>query len=201
VCEPKSADRLIERCIKTFGRLDILVNNVGAIGGGARLLESTDEDWHAAMEINFIQALRIIRAAVPPMRANGGGAIVNITSISGWIPQLVRNGQYGASKAALIYNTERLALEFVPYNIRVNAVSPGSIICDGNGWDRYRERDPAGFKEYERVGFPMGRLGKPEEIADVVIFLSSGRAHWINGRHIAVDGLEQPFDRPGRTPF
>ncbi len=201
VLDPALASRIVDCGIARFGRLDILVNNVGAMTGGTRVLDTTDDDWHAAMEANVVQVARTMRAAVPRMRENGGGAIINITSISGWVPQLVRHGQYGASKAALIYSTERWAMEFIPYNIRVNAVSPGSVLCDGNGWDRYRGRDPEGFKEYERIGFPMGRLGRPEEVAHVVAFLSSPKAYWINGRHIAVDGLEQPFDRPGRAPY
>jgi 3-oxoacyl-[acyl-carrier protein] reductase len=201
VCNSDEARNLVARAVETAGRLDILVNNVGAIVGGMRVLESTDDDWKAAMEINFFQVVRMMRLAAPHMKTSGGGTIVNIASISGWVPQLVRNGQYGASKAALVYCTERWALEFVPLGIRVNAISPGSIICDGNGWDRYRDRDPRGFDEYVRRGFPLGRLGTPEEIGHVVAFLSSPKSHWINGRHIAVDGLEQPFDRPGRTPF
>ena len=102
------------------------------------------------------------------------------------------SGQYGAAKAALIFDTERWALEFVPYGIRVNTVSPGSILVEGNGWDRYRLTNPGYYEDYVRHGFPMGRLGSAEEVADVIVFIASPRAHWINGRNIPVDGLEQP---------
>jgi 3-oxoacyl-[acyl-carrier protein] reductase len=83
-------------------------------------------------------------------------------------------------------------LELVHYNIRVNTVSPGFIIWQGGVWDDFRKEHPESFATYVREGFPMGRLGRPEEVADVIVFLASPRANWINGRHIAVDGLEQP---------
>jgi 3-oxoacyl-[acyl-carrier protein] reductase len=92
-------------------------------------------------------------------------------------------------------------LEFVPHGIRVNAISPGSILTEGNGWDRFRTANPDNFDDYVRHGFPMGRLGSVEEVADVVVFIASPRAHWINGRNIAVDGLEQPYAPIGRRPF
>ena len=80
-------------------------------------------------------------------------------------------------------------------------MSPGSILVAGNGWDRYRLANPAYFDDYVRHGFPMGRLGTAEEVADVIAFLASPRAHWINGRHIPVDGLEQPHAPLDRRPF
>jgi hypothetical protein len=133
------------------------------------------------------------------MKGRTGAAVINVASISGWSPQLAMSGQYGAAKAALIFDTERWALEFVPHGIRVNTVSPGSILVAGNGWDRYRLANQEYFDDYVRHGFPMGRLGTAEEVADVIAFLASPRAHWINGRNIPVDGLEQPhapFDDP-----
>ena len=111
------------------------------------------------------------------------------------------SGQYGAAKAALIFDTERWALEFVPHGIRVNTVSPGSILVEGNGWDRYRLANPDYFDDYVRHGFPMGRLGAAQEVADVIVLVASPRAHWINGRNIPVDGLEQPHAPLDRRPF
>jgi hypothetical protein len=126
------------------------------------------------------------------MKGRAGASVINVASISGWSPQLAMSGQYGAAKAALIFDTERWALEFVPHGIRVNTVSPGSILVAGNGWDRYRLANQEYFDDYVRHGFPMGRLGTAEEVADVIAFVASPRAHWINGRNIPVDGLEQP---------
>jgi len=89
----------------------------------------------------------------------------------------------------------------VPRGIRVNTVSPGSILATDNGWDRYRLAHPEYFEDYVRHGFPMGRLGAVDEVADVIAFLASPRAHWINGRNIPVDGLEQPHAPLDRRPF
>jgi 3-oxoacyl-[acyl-carrier protein] reductase len=106
------------------------------------------------------------------MKGRTGAAVINVASISGWSPQLAISGhQYGA-KAGLIFDTERWALEFVPHRIRVNTVSPGSILVEGNGWDRYRLANPAHFEDYVRHGFPMDRLGTAQEVADVIVFLA-----------------------------
>jgi 3-oxoacyl-[acyl-carrier protein] reductase len=143
----------------------------------------------------------MMRLALPYMNERPGAAVINVASISGWSPQLAMSGQYGAAKAALIFDTERWALEFMPYGIRVNTVSPGSILVEGNGWDRYRVANPGYFENYVRHGFPMGRLGAAEEVADVIVFLASPRAHWINGHNIPVDGLEQPYPPLDRRPY
>jgi len=175
--------------------------DVAGGGGGARIADSSDDDWRGALERNLVQTVRMMRLALPHMKGRPGAAVINIASISGWSPQLAMSGQYGAAKAALIFDTERWALEFVPYGIRVNTVSAGSILVEGNGWDRYRLANPEYFEDYVRHGFPMGRLGSAEEVADVVVFAASPRAHWINGRNIPVDGLEQPHAPLDRRPY
>ncbi len=202
VGSPDDAAGLIEATVAGYGGIDILINNVGGGGGGgARVADSSDDDWRGALERNLIQTVRMMRLALPHMKGRPGAAVINIASISGWSPQLAMSGQYGAAKAALIFDTERWALEFVPYGIRVNTVSPGSILVEGNGWDRYRLTNPGYFDDYVRHGFPMGRLGTAEEVADVIVFIASPRAHWVNGRNIPVDGLEQPHAPLDRRPF
>ena len=201
VSEPDEAAGLVRAAVAVYGGIDVLVNNVGGGGGGARIADSTDDDWRNALERNLIQTVRMMRLVLPYMTGRAGASVINVASISGWSPQLAMSGQYGAAKAALIFDTERWALEFVPYGIRVNTVSPGSILTPGNGWDRYRLANPEFFDDYVRYGFPMGRLGTVEEVADVIVFLASSRAHWINGRNIPVDGLEQPHAPLDRRPF
>ena len=191
VRRPEEVAPLVEGCVEQLGGIDILVNNVGGSTGGRTIFEATDEDWHDTFEITLFQGVRLARLAAPHMRHRGGGAIVNVSSISGWSPQLAGSAQYGTAKAAVIFLTERLALELVNFNIRVNTVSPSSIQRT-QGWDRFKRENPGSFEDYVRDGFPMGRLGNPEEVADVIVFLASPRANWINGRHIPVDGLEQP---------
>lgn len=203
VTDPSQAAAFIHAVADWAGHIDVLVNNVGGSSGG-NLLSATDDEWQFTFNKNLFQAIRMIRNAVPYMPS--GSAIVNITSISGWVEQLSGTLQYGAAKAALIYLTEPLALQLAPSRIRVNAVSPGSISWPGGGWDKFSGQHPEVFTEYLRNGFPGQRLGRPEEVADTVVFLASQRAHWINGRHIAVDGLQQPLApsdrqlwRPGVT--
>ena len=192
VSRSEDAAHIVDSCVEQLGGFDILVNNVGGSVGARTLTESTDEDWLATFELNVHAAVRLTRQAVPHLRGRSGAAVVHVSSISGWTEQLAGSGQYGASKAGLIFLTEVVALELAKDDIRVNVVSPGSIIWEGGSWDRARQTQPEAFAAYERDGFPMGRLGYPEEVADVIVFLASPRANWINGRNIPVDGLEQP---------
>ena len=185
------ARRFVEESVAQLGGIDILINNVGGRSGD-RLMDSSDEDWVETFDKNVFQGVRLTRLAVPHMRARGGGSVVFISSISGWIPQLSGAVQYGASKAAQIFMAEPMALELVHDRIRVNVVSPGSIIFEGGGWDNLRQEKPEAYAAYEKDGFPMGGLGSPEDVADVVVFLASDRARWVNGENIRADGLEQP---------
>lgn len=191
VQNPDDAVRFVEESAASLGGVDILINNVGGRSGD-RLMDSTDEDWVETFDKNVFHGVRLTRLVVPHMRTRGGGSIVFIASISGWIPQLSGAVQYGASKAAQIFMAEPMALELVHDRIRVNVVSPGSIIFEGGGWDNMRQEKPAVFAAYEEKGFPMGGLGTPEDVADVVVFLASDRSRWVNGENIRADGLEQP---------
>jgi 3-oxoacyl-[acyl-carrier protein] reductase len=201
VTRPDEAASVVQASVAAFGGIDILINNVGGGGGGPRIADSTDDDWRDTIEVNLIQTVRMMRLALPHMTGRAGAAVINVASISGWTAQLAMSGQYGAAKAALIFDTERWALEFVPHGVRVNTVSPGSILVPGNGWDRYRLGSQAHYDDYVRHGFPMGRLGTAEEVANVIVFVASPRAHWINGRNVPVDGLEQPYPPVDRRPF
>ncbi len=196
VCVPEDAERVVAETADALGGIDILVNNVGKRFGNT-LFEATDEDWMKTFDNIVFQAIRMIRLVVPHMRKRGGGSIVNIASVSGWLPQMAKGSQYGAAKNSLIFLAEPLALELVKYNIRVNTVSPGSMHSPDGIWEKWRQKNPDDFKVYERESFPMGRLGTPEEVADVAVFVASPRAHWLNGRHIPVDGCQQPVPAPG----
>lgn len=191
VTQPDAAARVVDACVSQLGGIDILINNAGDSMGGS-LFDATEEQWRATYEVNVFAPVRMARLAAPHIKSRGGGAIVNVSSISGVQPALSGTWQYGSSKAAQIFLTEVLALNLAADRIRVNVVSPGSIIWPDGSWDEFRKRHPESFRNYERDGFPMGRLGAPREVADVIVFVASPRANWINGRNIGVDGVEQP---------
>ena len=180
-------ERFVQESAAALGGVDLLVANVGGSAGG-ELLDSTPEDWLRTFDLNLFHAVRAIRAAVPHMQARGGGSAVVISSISGW--KAGPRTQYGAAKAAEIFLSSGLAWELGTQRIRVNTVSPGSTLFPGGGWDRTRTQDPERFHAFEQREFPWGRLGTPEEIADVVTFVLSPRANWINGANIPVDGAQ-----------
>lgn len=171
-----------------LGGVDMLINNVGGASGRG-LMESTDEEWLGTFDLNLFHAIRASRAVVPYMRQRGGGSIVTISSISGYKP--LPSSQYGTAKAAEIFWSGAAAMELGPSNIRVNTVCPGSILFPGGGWARYQERDAEGFHKFQSEEFPLGRLGTPEEVARVVVFVASPAGSWINGGMVPVDGGQQ----------
>ena len=188
VTVPEDIVRMVESVKQTFGRLDALVANAGGTQGGG-LLEATDADWQATLDINLMHAVRSIRAAVPLMRASGGGSVVIISSISGITASVP--AQYGVAKAAEIFLARCLSLELARYNIRVNCVAPGSIMFKGGGWGRRAIEMPEVMHEFANSQFPYKRLGTAQEVADAVTFLCSPRSSWIVGTTLSVDGAQQ----------
>jgi 3-oxoacyl-[acyl-carrier protein] reductase len=178
---------VIERTADAFGGIDILVNNVGAAGGGA-LLETSDEHWKEAFDQTLFPAVRASKLAVPHMQRRGGGAIIIIASIFG--REAGGRMTYNAVKAAEISLAKSLAQQLAPSNIRVNSVSPGSIVFEGGSWWKRQQADPAGIAEFIKRELPFGRFGRPEEVGDVVAFLCSGRGSWVSGTSIVVDGCQ-----------
>jgi 3-oxoacyl-[acyl-carrier protein] reductase len=185
VMEPGEVERFVNESAKELGGVDLLVANVGGATAW-RFDVSTPQDWTRTFDMNLFHAARSIQAAVPHMAARGGGSAVIISSISGW--KAGPGALYGTTKAAEIFLAAALAWELAPQRIRVNTVSPGSIMFPGGGWDDFRQREPERFASFERDEFPWRRLGSAEEVADVVAFVLSERARWINGANIPVDG-------------
>jgi NAD(P)-dependent dehydrogenase (short-subunit alcohol dehydrogenase family) len=187
VTQPGEVERFVDEAAQALGGVDLVVANVGG-SSGRGLLESTPEDWLKTFDLNLFHAVRTIRAAVPHMQRRGGGSAVSIASISGWKP--APTAQYGAAKAGEIFLASSLAWDLAPQRIRVNTISPGSIMFEGGGWDRFRSQQAERFAAFEQREFPWGRLGTADEVADVVVFVLSERASWINGANIAVDGAQ-----------
>ena len=185
--EAGAAQRLVEATVERFGRVDILVNN---IGGNRRkpFAETTDDDWDAVLELNLKAHIRCSRAAISHLAAAGGGAILFIASIFGREAGGAGLSIYNTTKSALISMAKIMALELAADGIRVNCIAPGSIRFPGGSWDRRVKADPEGMKAFVAQNLPVGRFGTVEEIADVAAFLVSARAGLVTGACLNVDG-------------
>ena len=170
-----------------FGRLDALVNNAG-IAAFAPLMDTTEADWSRILAVNLTGPFICTKAAVPLMRETGGGAIVNITSISAVRASTLRSA-YGTSKAALAHLTKQLAVELASLGIRVNGVAPGPV----DTAMAKAVHTPAIRADYHDA-IPLNRYGLEEELAEAIFFLSCDRASYITGQILAVDG---GFDAAG----
>jgi NAD(P)-dependent dehydrogenase (short-subunit alcohol dehydrogenase family) len=172
---------------RRFGRLDALVNNAG-VAVFAPLMETSDADWNRVIEVNLTGPFLCTKAAVPLMREHGGGAIINITSISGLRASTLRSA-YGTSKAGLAHLTKQLAVELAEFGIRVNGVAPGPV----DTAMAKAVHSPEIRADYHDA-IPLNRYGLEEELAEAVLFLCSDRASYITGQILAVDG---GFDAAG----
>ena len=180
-------EAVVNRTVEMFGGLDILVNNVAVAGGGG-LLETSDVDWQEAIDQTLMPTIRASRLAVPHMRQRGGGSIVIIASIFG--REAGGRMTYNAVKAAQISLGKSLAQQLAAANIRVNSVSPGSILFEGGSWWKRQQQNPDAIAQFVNSELPFGRFGRPEEVGDVVAFLASPRASWISGTSVVVDGCQ-----------
>lgn len=166
---------------KRFGRLDALVNNAG-VASFKPMLETTLEEWSHVLSVNLTGPFLMAQEAAPLMREAGGGAIVNVTSISGVRASTLRVA-YGTSKAALAHLTKQQAVELASLGIRVNAVAPGPV----DTAMAKAVHSPAIRKDYHDT-IPLNRYGLEEELAEAIVFLCSDRASYITGQILAVDG-------------
>jgi len=172
---------------RRFGRLDVLVNNAG-VAVFAPLMQTSDEDWNRVLAVNLTGPFICTKAAVPLMREHGGGAIVNITSISAVRASTLRSA-YGTSKAGLAHLTKQLAVELAGLGIRVNGVAPGPV----DTAMAKAVHTPEIRADYHDA-IPLNRYGLEEELAEAVLFLSCDRSSYVTGQILAVDG---GFDAAG----
>ncbi|MHB9025032.1 MAG: SDR family oxidoreductase [Armatimonadota bacterium] len=184
VADAQEVEALITRTVEQFGRLDYACNNAGIEGQMASTADCTEENWDRTLAINLKGVWLCMKYELPQMLAQGGGAIVNMSSVAGLVG-FVNLPAYCASKGGVDQLTKTAALEYARMNIRVNAICPGVIrtamvdrVCGGSA------EAEAQFTSME----PVGRMGKPEEIADAVLWLCSDGASFVTGHLLVVDG-------------
>jgi NAD(P)-dependent dehydrogenase (short-subunit alcohol dehydrogenase family) len=187
LAQPESCARLVEEALGAVGRLDVLFNNAGVgtmvVGGTVETIDL--EHWDLAQDVNVRAMYLVSRAAVPALRAAGGGSIINTSSVSAFRGSVARPSHaYAASKGAVLALTRAMAASYGRDRIRVNAICPGTIRTRLTAdFIARAERDAA-----EGRGIPLGRVGEPDDIARCALFLASDDAAWISGTEIVVDG-------------
>jgi NAD(P)-dependent dehydrogenase (short-subunit alcohol dehydrogenase family) len=175
----------IERAVKLMGGLEVLINAAGILKGG-RIEDTTLELWDEMMNINLRSIFHLMKLAVPHLERSRGN-IVNVSSVTGprSFPGVLA---YCVSKAGLDQLTRCAALELAAKGIRVNAVNPGVVVSELHRSGGMNEEAYASFLEHSKTTHPLGRVGKPQEIADLIYFLASDRASWITGATVSIDG-------------
>jgi len=182
VGDDASVEALVEKAQARFGKIDILISNASALA-----VSGDRASWDASLNVDVMGAVRLVEAVLPMMKANGGGSILLVSSVSGIEAAPMPDFGYTAAKAALNAFAKKLAVVEGSHGIRANALLPGSTEFPGGGWEMMRDNNPSIY-EMVRQSVPAGRLGTPKEVADAAVWLVSPRARWVNGAALVVDG-------------
>lgn len=183
--EISQVERLVTQTIEQFGQIDVLINSAGIIANGS--IENTSlDDWDKMMNINLRSLFYLIQKSVPHLQKTKGN-IVNVSSVTGTraFPNVL---SYCVSKAGVDQLTRCVALELATKHIRVNAVNPGVVETNLHKRSGMAEDDYKKFLEHSKTTHPLGRAGKPEEVAELIYFLASENASWITGATYEIDG-------------
>jgi 3-oxoacyl-[acyl-carrier protein] reductase len=179
VTDRSAIESAVKSIAERYSRIDVLVNNAGICQAKTAFEAITVDDYHKSYDVNVVGAANCTAAVLPYMKANKSGRIVNLTSMAAHIGGLAVAATYTCSKAAVIGLTKAAARQFAPFGIRVNAVAPGFI----------RTPMTAGFGQtHDPSTVPLGRLGEPEDVADVIVFLASDYSRYITGATIDING-------------
>ncbi|MEM4176130.1 MAG: SDR family NAD(P)-dependent oxidoreductase [Nitrososphaeria archaeon] len=181
VSNSSETEKAVNKAIEKFGKIDILVNNAG-IYPFKQFKDMSEEEWDRVLNVNLKGVFNFTRAALPKMIEQRRGKIINIASIAGAIVGFSNLAHYSASKAGIVGFTRALALEVAQYGINVNAISPGPILTPGI--KGMREEN---FEQIRR-SIPLGRWGRPEDVANLALFLASEKSDFITGQNIVIDG-------------
>jgi len=186
VSRSKDAERMVKETVRKFGRIDVLFNNAGVYV--EKLAEDTTEDeLDKVVDVNLKGTFLVTKFAIPFMKRQGGGVIVNNSSDAGIIGNRMCPA-YCASKGGVTVMTKAMALDYARYNIRVNSVNPAIIDTPMLEREVRASKDPKAYLESSRDTQPMGRVGRPEEVARAVLFLASDEASFVTGAALSVDG-------------
>lgn len=177
----------VDRARKVAGTVDVLVNCAGTVPGGS-ILDCTEDELHRTLAVNVTGAYRMTRAFLPAMIENGGGVVINIASVLSSITSAPGRFAYGTSKAALIGMTKSVAADFSDRGIRCNAVCPGAVDTPGLRSRIESTPDPEATRRAFVARHPVGRLGKPEEIGEICVYLASDLGAFMTGQTIVIDG-------------
>lgn len=183
--ETSQVERFLTDTIEHFGQIDVLINAAGIIFNGS--IENTNlDEWDKMMNINLRSVFFLMNKCIPFLEKTGGN-IVNVSSVAGTraFPNVLA---YCVSKAALDQLTRCAALELAPKNIRVNAVNPGVVVTNLHKRGGMKDKDYEEFLEKSKATHPLGRVGKPEEVSELIYFLASEKASWITGATYEIDG-------------
>jgi len=177
----------IKKAAAEIGAVDVLLNCAGVVHGGS-ILECSEEDFDFAVTLNMRGAYRMIKAFLPGMLAKGGGSIINIASVASSIKGVPNRFIYGATKAGVIGLTKAVAADFVSKGVRCNAVCPGTVQTPSLDERINANPDAEAARKAFIARQPMGRLGRPEEIADICVYLASDESAFTTGTEFVVDG-------------
>ena len=186
VSKPSEITRLIDETLKRFGGLNFLLNNAGALHVG-NAEQITEEQWDHTFNLNVRSVWLLSRAALPHLRKSGGGSIINLASILGLVGARNR-AAYAASKGAVVQLTKSMAMDHGHENIRVNAICPSFVETELTERLVGQAPDAATFRRERIAAHPIGRLGRPEDIAALAVYLAGDESSWMTGTPLGVDG-------------